>query len=312
LKRSRKKFFERKRANLPAAALLLLCTTLLMSHAQTENEPAWLLYERGLREMSRGEPGAAINFLFRALEKKNLYPEAEMALGDIYRSEAEPELAEKQYERALALRDFLETPEDHYTVRYRLVDLHETQGSWENYRETLVAIIQADEVYVREIYEKSGEAFQKTYLDSGVDRLLQLYRLPDRPEARAHSELGWYYYRTGRFEPSAIRELLFAAVIQISSVVTELIRLNPDYRFTTLSELWSMAEKRRHIREHIAGSTLFESLYHLAAASYAMNHSDRAREVWAIVAETEMAAQYRSLSERQLADPWIEPLLDLP
>ncbi len=57
----------------------------------------------------------------------------------------------------------------------------------------------------------SATALLRSYLTRGLDRTLRLYRLEDAGFAlAAHAKLGWFDYRTGRYEPASLQHSLFA------------------------------------------------------------------------------------------------------
>ena len=127
-------------STVPFVLILLLPSTLLP--AQTNNfVEAWFLYEQGkakLEDPEGPELGEALLSFQEAIDKRGgVFPEAEMAIGDIYFQEGAFALAKRQYDKAFELRRGMEIAEEKYTILYRLADLHEIQ---ELYAEELPAL----------------------------------------------------------------------------------------------------------------------------------------------------------------------------
>ena len=82
------------------------------------DEPAWVFYEKGKREVDNRELGNAVYYFQLAIEKNNQFPEVEMALGDLYLEEGEFALSEIKYKLAYDLRNYFIILDDRYAVLY--------------------------------------------------------------------------------------------------------------------------------------------------------------------------------------------------
>lgn len=286
------------------AALLLAAAAWLP--AQTGKTPAWLLYEQGKTWASKGELGKALKFYKEAILGAGVMPEAEAAIGDIYRSEGEFKLAENQYLRAYNLRNALVISEEKYDILFRWAGLYEDQELY-NAMESKLLLIVADDRWSRG--EQLPVQVERNFVDKGIDHVLTLYRFDSVFAAAAHSRLGWFYYRTGRY-PQAIRHLLYAVIIQASDVADFLKRKDPDAALTGLEGFFSAALRDPVTRPWIESSSLAADLYYLSASAWELGHPLRARAVWQILSSVKEAGTYTDLSKRQLAKPFREPFLE--
>ncbi|HUV06371.1 MAG TPA: hypothetical protein VMX75_01500 [Spirochaetia bacterium] len=121
--------------------IILIANFLVQPQSSEQEQPTWLIFEQGKKELEKGEYGQALHLFQKALERKSIYPEVELALGDIYRLEGEPLLAEKQYRKAYSLKSFFLVPEDRFIVLYRLAQLLKDENRTEELSRTLLSII---------------------------------------------------------------------------------------------------------------------------------------------------------------------------
>ena len=306
------------------APLLIFLTCLVVAPAvlpaQTNNfVESWQLYEQGkakLDDPDGPELGEALLSFQEAIDKRGgNFPEAEMAIGDIYYQEGAFALAKRQYEKAYELRGGMEIAEEKYSVLYRLADLHEIQELYADMDRYLQQVLEDQPYFSDESYSSFRDAFLSTYDEKGLDHLFKLYRMEGAAFAvPAHAKLGWFYYRTGR--PLAILHCLFALDIMITESVKELRRAQPGFVFTTMEAFLAAALERDNIRQYLVDEDFFKTLYYLATASYAASRPSLAEPIWRLLATYPLgnvgpaAITYAELSARQLESPWIDPYIN--
>jgi len=304
--------------NLPLVLLLLFAAALLPAQANNFVE-AWYLYEQGKAKLSDPdgpELGEALLSFQMAIDKRGgTFPEAEMAIGDIYRSEGAYALARRQYEKAFKLRKGMEIAEEKYTVLYRLADLHETQELYADMESYLLQVLEDQPYFTDEQHRNFRDAFLSTYEEKGLEHLFKLYRMEGVAFAvPAHAKLGWFYYRTGR--PSAILHSLFALDIMITQAVEELRRVQPGFVFTTMAAFLDASLEQENIRQYLISEEFIKTLYYLATATYAASRPGLAEPIWQLLAAYPLevlgpgATTYADLSARQLESPWIDPYIN--
>ena len=297
---------------------LLICTTVLPAQANNFVE-SWQLYEQGkakLADPDGPELGEALLAFQEAIDKRgSVFPEAEMAIGDIYFQEGAYALAKRQYEKAFELRKGMEIAEEKYTVLYRLAELHEMQELYADMDVYLRQVLRDQPYFADEQHSNYKNAFLSTYDDKGLDHVFKLYRMEGVAfSVPAHAQLGWFYYRTGR--PSAILHGLFALDIMITESVTELRRVEPGFVYTTLDAFLDSALERENIRRYLVSEEFFKTLYYLATASYAASRPSLAEPIWRLLATYPLsnvgpaATTYADLAVRQLETPWVDPYIN--
>ena len=300
------------------AVFLILAPSLLPAQKNNFIE-AWFLYEQGkakLEDRDGPELGEALLFFQEAIDKRGgTFPEAEMAIGDIYFREGAFALAKRQYGKAYELRTGMEIAEEKYTILYRLANLHEIQELYADMEINLHQVLEDQPYFVGDQFQKFQDAFLSTYYDKGLDHLFKLYRMDGVAFAvPAHAGLGWFYYRTGR--PSAILHCLFALDIIITEAVKELRRIDPEFVLTTVQAFLDASLERENIREYLVASEFFKTLYYLATSTYAASLPSLAESVWQILATYPLesvgtsATTYAELSRRQLESPWLDPYIN--
>lgn len=296
-----------------AGTVLFIFLALLFSaasaSADTQNR-SWLLFEQGNAAASQKEYGQALQLYKAAIEGAGIFPEAEAAIGDIYLEEGEAALAQRQYEKAYALRKSFYVPGMQYEIQYKLASLFELQQQYKQMEDTLTAIVADDPHFQDTATQRVRTQAEKVFVEKGLDRVLLLYTYTDTFSAAAHSRLGWFYYRTGRFGP-AVTQLLFAIIYRVSELKRAMLERDVDFEFTTLQDLLAGAERIADLRGYAASSGLYRDLYYLAGSMFANGFPRHASTLWKTLAAEPSAGQYRELSTRQLKKPFVEPLLTI-
>jgi len=269
---------------------------------------SWLLFEQGNAAASRKEYGQALRLYKAAIEGAGQFPEAEAAIGDIYLEEGEAELAQRQYQKAYSLKQAFYVPQMQYQVLYKLANLFEIQQQYKQMEDTLTLIVADDSHFQDSANQRVRTQVEKVFLEKGLDRVLLLYTFDDTFSAAAHSKLGWFYYRTGRFGP-AISQLLYSVIYRASQVKHVLLERDVDYQFTTVADLLAGIDSDADLRDYAASSGFYGDLYYLAGSTFANGYPRHATSLWKVLSGVASAGQYRDLSSRQLKKPFIEPLL---
>jgi tetratricopeptide (TPR) repeat protein len=286
---------------------------------QAFGDDSWLLLEKGRIAMERGEPGQAMDLFLQARDvaAREVFPEVDVAIGDVWMAEGELAQAERVYLRALdGLRiapNLLIYQEVDYTayavtIRLRLAELYRLRENYGKMEEQYEAIVGMDSEFNTGTL---ADRVVSNYLEAGLNRVLTLYRLGSVQTAKAHQELGWLYYRTG-LEEKAIPHAVFAVMSILSAAIQELRTVDPTYTFVSAETTLQDGYRRPNVRAFFQESGVWRAMYYLAAATYARNVPSRAREIWGIMQRSANAGEYGDLSARQLAAPWVEPALEEP
>ena len=292
----------------PALLLLMgLLTCSPLASADSSNQ-FWLMYEQGNAAATQKEYGKALQLYKSAIDGAGIFPEAEAAIGDIYLEEGEAALAQKQYEKAYNLRKSFYIPEKQYEILYKLANLFELQQQYKQMEDTLNRIIADDRHFQDTANQRIRTQVEKVFMERGLDRVLVLYAFDDTFSAAAHSKLGWFYYRTGRFSP-AVSQLLYSVIYRASELKNALLERDVDYGFTTLQDMLAATEKNADMRSYAASSGFYRDLYYLAGSMFANGFPRHALGLWKALSAVPSAGDYRDLSLRQLKKPFVEPLL---
>ncbi len=299
--------------------IILICLTVLgYSEPNLSEQPAWILYEMGIREMNEGEYGEALNLLQLALRKRELeisldpgldvqgFPEVEMAMGDIF-LRTEPKIAEMHYQAALQLKDDFYIEDEKYIVLYKLVELYkyyyrplvdqESGIYFDKMRDTLLSIIQEDKNYYDYSYQFYSNLFMNCIINYGFNKFFELYRLDNTIVSKAHAELGLYYFLNEDTYES-IKHYLFYFAIVLDEIYNalEYSEFNleeqieykaeihrPDYAEDLfepyLIGLILTAEENTRLKQYLTDIELYKNLYYFGLALYNSIETDWAREM---------------------------------
>lgn len=246
---------------------------LAQSDSDTAPErPAWVYYERA-EEAARSGPTRdypeALRLYSRALEAQAVYPEAYIGMARVYAAEGDTALARRYYQRALEQSGSLEIPDEEFALRLELARLLEQEGADREYRNALRRIVNQDPVFSGDGDANGNQrrAMRERLLDSGLNRVLILYRL-DFPQAlEAHRELADYLLQDPdpQRREEAVEHLLFSVVEIGGRAVNAIIDHEFDYQFTTIADLILTAQRYPDVRDYLQEMGFIELLLKLAA-----------------------------------------------
>jgi tetratricopeptide (TPR) repeat protein len=296
------------RAILTSLTLALLTVYGPLALAQDRQPTSWLLFEQGNALLSRKEYGQALQQYKNAIGSAGIFPEAEMAIGDVYKEEGELELARKQYEKAYNLRNAFYISQSKYDVLYKLAKLFEDQDLFKLMEDRLSDIVADDKHFAESETLQQRTQMERIFFEKGLDRILTLYTFEDTFATGAHSELGWFYYRTGRYSMS-VSHLLYSVVYRVSELKTFMTERDVGYQFSTLKDLLAGVRGSAEASKYMDQAGLFKDLYYLAGSTFASGYPQHSAGVWKIISESDAAGNYRELSRRQIKTPFMEPLL---
>jgi hypothetical protein len=295
-----------------SVGVLVIAASVLLTHvlpADNTNK-LWLIFEQGNTAASQKEYGRALQLYKAAIESAGIFPEAEAAIGDVYLEEGEAALAQRQYEKAYDLRKSFYIPDDQYAILYKLANLFELQQLYKRMEDSLSSIIADDKRFQETPNQRLRTQVEKNYLEKGLDRVIELYSFDDSFAAAAHSKLGWFYYRTGRFT-QAVSQLLYSVVYRASQVEKYSRERDVEQEFASLGELLRIIDASQELKAYADSAGLFKDLYYLAGSTFAAGYPAHSSAIWKLLSASPAAGQYGALAARQLKKPFTEPLLSV-
>ncbi|MDR1400254.1 MAG: hypothetical protein LBJ41_10060 [Treponema sp.] len=270
-----------------------------------------------LNEVYFHVPKAAINGsvdkILEELERLKAFPEAEYWIGETYRMEGELEVALQQYTRAHEQRVFLENPAFDTDILYKMVDILRIKQDYYEMEARAREILAQDSLY-------SGpatifSAMARILTESGINRLLTVYRHTNAITEPAYRVLGMYYYATEAPKPEAYTAdrlspaaeyLMIAFLTQNSILVQELIRRQYDFAFTTLDALITETHRNPLLLAYMADCEYFKTIYYFAAALYADGKRVIGRRLWTLLSLHPEAGEWSKRAANQLRSPFMD------
>jgi hypothetical protein len=289
------------------AAAVVLSLVPVLAGADTLSQ-SWYSYEQGNAAFSRKEYGEALKSYKDAIGAAGIFPEAEMGLGDVYLAEGEYELARGEYEKAYSYKSSFYVPATKYVLLYKMAHLFQTQELYKLMEDRLGEVVADDRHFAETSTQRMRTQVEKNYLAKGLDRVLELYTFSDPFALDAHSTLGWFYYRTGRYT-QAFSHLLYAVITRVSQVNESLKESDVDYQFTSLSDTLAAVTVDKELAGFIADSDFFKDLYYLAGSAFASGYPEHAVSLWKMIAGQSAAGTWQAKARAQLKKPVIEPLI---
>ena len=141
--------------------------------------------------------------------------------------------------------------------------------------------------------------------------MLVLYTFDDSFAAPAHSKLGWFYYRTGRFARSVSQPSLFR-IYRVSQVREIRKERDVEYEFSTIvGPAFDNGRRMPSLRSYAQSDRVIKDIYYLAGSMFANGYPKHASDIWSLLKAAASAGQYRELAAMQLRKPFVEPLLTI-
>jgi tetratricopeptide (TPR) repeat protein len=275
------------------------------------------LYHLVPKESLRG----SVNQALREMDRLKAYPEAEFWLGETYRAEGELALALRQYERAWNSRALLNVPEFDIEILYRMVEIHRIRMNYQEMERRAREIVEGtgptgaprDELWAGNPPGSQNPlraAMTRILENEGINRFLVLYRHHNIATERAHRILGFFYADTNRFNTAA-EHLMFAFLIQNSVIISEVIRHEHDFTFSTLEDLMTHIRPGSELAAFMEDTEYFKTAFYLSSALQATGRTRPAAQLWAFLAGSNDAGDWGNRA-RRTPTPIIERAIELP
>ena len=288
---------------------VLLFLTVSSIYAQT-SDPVWIMFENAKKEYYNSNLGESFNIFRKCLDKKAVFPEAEMWIGYIYEKEGEYTLALKQFEKVIEQEKYLFTKDDKISMLYHIASIYELRHQYKQFEDTLLEIANQNPVFSSNEELEYRESILNTMEKNGFTNALELYRFEIKNAFDAHRQLGIFYYLTGRYQ-SALLHLTMAAVSASSTLIEYFKSIDPDYVFRDLEELFVLGERYERSSRFFEECNVYQVFYYLAASLHARGKTVYAKQIWWELIKYDEMGEWGSRSNMQYKEPFIEPLMDI-
>jgi tetratricopeptide (TPR) repeat protein len=256
------------------------------------------------------------------------YPEAELWIGEIYLVEGELGLALAQFQKAYALRPFMENPGTATELLYKIASIRRIRQEYNEMERIMLSILAGDILWfgsgaANTAAARQGatatepppsfarQAMTRILENNGIDRFLTLYRYTSAETLAAHLQLGFYYYSSGRHS-RAQEHLMFAFLIQNTVIINEIIRHRFDFAFTTLEDLAVEIRQSSVLLDYAEKNEYFKTAYYLGASLYGNGKTETARGIWNSLSTQSLAGEWQARAIAQLRSPHVERALEMP
>ena len=293
-----------------------------------------------LEELFYRVPRASLNnsalAALEAIGKLKDYPEAEYWIGETYRVEGELSLALAQFRKAYAMRDLFEDSGFGTELLYKISGVLMTRQEYNEMVRILQSIIDdfdtlwsnaaraeggrtetvnaernsASVPYAQASASFAAQAMTGTLEKDGIDRFLEFYRYNNNIVEQAHRDLGFFYAVTGR--PTAQQHLMFAFLIQNTTIIEEIRLRQYDFTYTNLSSLAEEIDKNSLLLSYIKKVEYYKTAYYLGSSLYQNGKPAVARNIWTFLASRPQAGEWHNRALVQLRSPHLEPLVEKP
>jgi len=296
-------------------ALLFFTTAFLYS--QDTPLPQWLKMEQGIKSYDEGQLGSALSIFRTIAEDDPQYANVHMWIGHVFTAEGEYIAAMEKYKDALSDERNFFPQSERINAYYSLAEVARRLEDWDSMRTYLQAVV--DEAEIDPLPAERVEAMRNKFLNEGPDKLLELYRINDKPVRAAYEQLGLLALQQENYR-SALQNLLLSVTTSLSLAIEVLQDRDPEYVFVQYEmnpglELFFTRNTALllkdsidvpHIKEYFNSVGLYRQLYLLALAMLANDAEDGAKKIWTLVAAHPEAGKWANLSRNQLGSPSLD------
>ena len=168
------------------------------------------------------------------VEKKRVYPEADFLIGKIYRLEGEYKTAIDFYEKARLESSFLDIPEQLYDILYEMSDLMKHQNMDEEYKQSLLLILNKDPNFQDMILRRAMFKIIDTNKSTNVDRFFELFRVSSPKTLNALYNMSVIFESEGESENSLFASAL-GCVESFTHILDSISGRDASFEYTTLA-----------------------------------------------------------------------------
>lgn len=284
-------------------SIILLFIILSIPIFSLDEKPLWVEFQEAKKLYENGEFQGALDFFLKVTKGDMPFPEAEYMIGLLYLEEGELDIAETQILKAIDLSVYLEVKEDLNAYKYSLAEVYLLKEEFDKYVYTLKEIIGGDEIDLDDIRDQ--KAYYDTLLESGLNRLMHLYRKKADNVLNARIYLGFYYNSIGHYKAS-VSYLLSPMLAMLSEAIDDNIKRDREYVFLSIESFFSEILENKRIRDYFFENDIYEVFYYLAESLYGLKHEERAMEIWKLLANSSIKSQWVNKSRKQVLNPTLE------
>ncbi len=289
------------------------------SFSQDKPLPQWLQMEKGIKAYDEGRLGTALQIFRNIAEEDPLFANVHMWIGHVFAAEGEYLSAKEKYLDALEdSRNFFPQSEE-VNAYYSLAEVSRRLEQWsemEMYLETILNKAAVEELPVERI-----DAMTDKFISEGPDKLIELYRLNNKQVRKAYEQLGNLALQKKEYR-RALKHLLLSITTSLSIAIDMHGSKDPEYsfikydmnpgieRFFTRNTETLLKESRdiAQLNEYFSAVGLYRQFYLLGMAMLGIGESEKAEEIWMLVAEYRRAGIWANLARNQIAEPSLDVL----
>ena len=234
------------------------------------------------------------------LEKSAVYPEADFLTGKIYQLEGEFQLASSFYEKARTEADFLDVPDVKYDILYAMADLAKQLDKREEFEQSLLLVLSADENYQSRVLARSFEKIVDADSGENVDRFFSLFRCSARHSVPALYELSLLYKERG-----SNAELFKCAALGMLEAFTHMLEALQErdaaYRYEDLAGFFAKTGEYADFITWAQDVHLWELFFLFVDSSAARGSLVFAEQFYTVMSESLPDAYWRAQAANRLS-----------
>lgn len=299
--------------------IFILMSTLPSIYSQEKPLPQWLQMEQGIQAYDEGRLGEALRIFRNIAEDDPQYANVHMWLGHVFAAEGEYISAKEKYHDALDKNRNFFPQSERINALYSLAEIARRLEEWDEMETHLRTILH--DARTEPLPDERIEAMIKKYISEGPDKLLELYRLKDKPIREAYEKLGILSLQEENYR-EAMKNLLLSITTSLSIAIELHHTLDPEYSFikyemnpglekffTENTELL-LKESRSvtQLKEYFNTVGLHRQLFFLGMSMLGMGEGEKAEKIWLLVTEYRHAGKWANLARSQIGGPSLDIL----
>ena len=275
--------------------------------------------EQGIKAYDEGKLGTALKIFRTIAEDDPLFANVHMWIGHVFAAEGEYTAAKAKYLDALEEQRNFFPHSERINAYYSLAEVHRRLEEWAEMERYLRKVV--DEAHTEPLPEERIQAMVNKFLAEGPDKLLELYRLTDKPVRGAYEQLGEIALRQQNYR-RALQQFLLSITTSLSIAIEHHQAQDPEYTFIRsdmnpgleqffVENTELLLEESRsvaYIQKYFDSVSLYRQLYLLGMAMLGIGEAEKAEDIWMLVAEYRRSGIWANLARNQIAEPSLEVL----
>jgi hypothetical protein len=198
---------------------------------------------------------------------REMYPEADWLIGNIYKFEGEYNLAEKYLLSAWNHASLLDVPDEQYDILYSLADIAYDTEDFDNYEADLLLIVGDNKYFTNPDINDVVMLAIRNRKSGEMEKFFNMFRSDEYRSLKAYSKLSDYYEEKGDRD-KALKACSLGVLTGFTKMYNTVKQRDPEFEYVKLYSLFIEIEKYPDIVEWSVENKIWKCFTNLADKTF--------------------------------------------